>query len=67
LLKWQTAFEQNSKHFIIQRSVDGVNFSNLATIAAAGNAADIRNYSYQDNSLSDLPSFYENILSITGC
>ncbi len=54
LLNWQTAFEQNSKHFIIQRSVDGVNFSNLSTVAAAGNAATTKNYNYNDSSLANL-------------
>ncbi len=49
LITWQTSQEQNSKDFIIQRSMDGVNFTNIKTILAAGNASIPTNYSYQDD------------------
>lgn len=52
LLKWQTAEEYNSKNFIVQRSADGINFENIATITAAGNSSILRNYQYTDNLLN---------------
>jgi hypothetical protein len=49
LLQWQTSQEQNSKNFIVQRSVDGLNFTNLTTISAAGNTNIATNYTYTDD------------------
>lgn len=49
LLNWQTTQEQNSKHFIIERSTDGQNFDAIQTIAAAGSSSVVKNYNYTDN------------------
>ena len=46
LLQWNTAIEQNTKSFIIQHSVDGNSWTNLATMAAAGNSSIEREYKY---------------------
>lgn len=48
-VKWSTYDEVNTSHFIVQRSVDGKNFSNLSTIKANGNKTSISNYSFTDN------------------
>lgn len=47
-LKWQTQYEQNSSHYNIQRSTDGVNFTNEARVTAAGNSNLPLNYSHND-------------------
>ena len=47
-LKWQTQYEQNSSHYNIQRSTDGVNFTDAARVAAAGNSNLPLTYSYPD-------------------
>ncbi len=47
-LKWTTEQETNNKHFLVQRSVDGVNWNTIATIAAAGNSATQMHYTYND-------------------
>jgi hypothetical protein len=47
-LKWQTQYEQNSSHYNIQRSTDGLNFTDVARVAAAGNSNLPLNYSYND-------------------
>jgi hypothetical protein len=47
-LNWQTAYEQNSSHYSIQRSVDGVNFTDVARVAANGISNIPLNYSYND-------------------
>jgi Concanavalin A-like lectin/glucanases superfamily/Secretion system C-terminal sorting domain len=47
-LNWQTAYEQNSSHYSIQRSVDGVNFTDVARVAANGTSNIPLNYSYND-------------------
>jgi len=47
-LNWQTQYEQNSSHYMIQRSIDGINFTNLARVAAAGNSTGPLSYNYTD-------------------
>jgi hypothetical protein len=47
-LQWQTAQEQNSKNFIVQRSIDGINFTDLTIIQATGNSSVITTYNYTD-------------------
>lgn len=47
-LKWQTQYEQNSSHYNIQRSTDGLNFTDAARVSAAGNSNLPLNYSHND-------------------
>src|SRR5690606_29816974 len=37
-LKWTTAFEQNNRHFVVERSFNGSEFSAIATVFSKGNA-----------------------------
>ena len=48
ILQWRTASENNSSRFEIERSPDGINFSTLASVAAAGNSSILRYYEYFD-------------------
>lgn len=48
-LKWTTAAEKNVSHFAIERSSDGKNFSDAATVFAFGNTTVDEDYSYADN------------------
>lgn len=48
-LKWKTANEINTQEFALERSIDGLHFSTIATIAASGTASN--NYVYTDRSL----------------
>jgi hypothetical protein len=48
-LKWVTASEINVSHFIVEKSTDGVNFSEAGLMFAYGNATDKTNYSLSDN------------------
>lgn len=48
LLQWQTATEQNSNHFTVQRSQDGIHFSDVGSVKAAGNSSTIKSYNYTD-------------------
>ncbi|MFT3825322.1 MAG: T9SS type A sorting domain-containing protein [Chitinophagaceae bacterium] len=47
-LNWATAQEVNSASFTIERSYDGKRFDAIASIAAAGNANQLTEYSYKD-------------------
>lgn len=47
-LNWKTISEINSKEFELERSTDGVNFTKIASLAAAGNSFNTLDYSYVD-------------------
>ena len=48
LLKWTVTDEINTSYFEVQRSVNGLNFVPLGTVAAAGTSSVNENYSYLD-------------------
>ncbi len=47
-LYWTTLQEANTKHFIIERSLDGINFVAIAQVYAAGNSSVEKKYNYLD-------------------
>jgi hypothetical protein len=47
-LKWSTASEQNSSHFEIERSANGIEFTNIGRESAAGNSQSTSNYAHWD-------------------
>lgn len=48
LVNWSTVTEINSHYFIVQRSNDGVVFTDLKQVSAAGNSSIIKNYLTED-------------------
>ena len=57
-LVWATANEQNSSHFEIERSSDGVNFIVLDKIKAAGNSTSLINYTFKDKNPASGLNYY---------
>ncbi|HMU47026.1 MAG TPA: kelch repeat-containing protein [Chitinophagaceae bacterium] len=49
-LKWKTADETGLSHYIVQRSFDGTNFSELGQLNSKGNT--LNYYGYTDNNLA---------------
>lgn len=49
LVNWSTEQEENSAYFEVQRSTDGVHFTNRTIVNAAGHSSSRINYSYTDN------------------
>ena len=47
-LNWVTASELNTKHFEVERSADGRNFTKLATVLAKGNSNTANSYDLVD-------------------
>ena len=47
-LSWKTQQESNTSFFAIEKSTDGMSYSEIARVAAAGNASTPRSYSYTD-------------------
>lgn len=48
VLSWTTQQEINTFHFVVERSSDGVNFTSIGQVAAAGNSNAVRTYSFTD-------------------
>jgi hypothetical protein len=49
-LQWKTAQEQDTKDFSVQRSADGISWSEIGTVAAAGQSTQERSYVFVDRS-----------------
>lgn len=47
-LSWTTLQENNTAHFTVQRSVDGVIFSPIGVVAAKGNSQVVSSYAFTD-------------------
>ncbi len=57
-VNWETSSEINNDYFTIERSIDGVNFEEVATISGAGNSNEIKDYYYPDLSPFSGTSYY---------
>ncbi|MEP6674480.1 MAG: T9SS type A sorting domain-containing protein [Ferruginibacter sp.] len=57
-LNWQTSQEQNTSHFIIEKSSDGTHFYFLKEVAAAGNSNVLHSYTATDPSPLYGTNFY---------
>lgn len=57
-LTWSTGTERDNDFFTIEKTVDGINYVEVAQVAAAGNSTTQKNYSYTDYSPSAGTSYY---------
>ncbi|MGZ4057311.1 MAG: T9SS type A sorting domain-containing protein, partial [Bacteroidia bacterium] len=48
--KWSTASEKNNKYFVLEKTTDGINFSEVGRVDGAGTSSAMHNYSYTDES-----------------
>lgn len=48
LLNWETATEINNDYFLLERSLNGTEWTPLGKVSGAGNSNDIRSYDYID-------------------
>lgn len=55
IVDWSTASELNNSHFLVERSIDGANFSPIATVTAKGSAS---TYVYEDVSAAQGDNYY---------
>lgn len=58
VFRWATASELNCDHFNLQRSADGKEFENIATIKAHGTTADRHEYRYTETNPLTGTSYY---------
>jgi hypothetical protein len=57
-LHWATATEHNTTHFIVEKSENGINWSELGTVAAAGNSTQELHYGITDNTVKPIFNYY---------
>jgi len=63
LLFWETLSEINKDYFVIERSIDGINFSSIGKVNAAGNSSEKQSYHYK-NILPHPGIFYYRIKQV---
>ena len=51
-LKWSTYAEKNISHFIIEKSIDGKNYSQAGIVFAFGNTSETMNYPFFDKNIN---------------
>ena len=51
LIEWQTMEEENNDYFLVERSVDAVNFETIAKVEGAGTINDVQFYEIQDEAV----------------
>jgi len=57
-LRWQTASEKNNYYFQIERSLDGVNFNQIAIVEGSGNSNSVKNYAFNDTDILKQSYYY---------
>jgi hypothetical protein len=58
LLNWSTVSEENSRNFTIERSAEGIRFTAIGTVAAAGNSSIQQNYGFTDHAPLNGNNYY---------
>ena len=58
MLSWSTAEEVDSKYFVVQKSMEGMEFVTVGQVKAAGTTEENNNYRYLDLSTGENKMFY---------
>ncbi|MEL6632909.1 MAG: hypothetical protein AAFQ83_15715 [Bacteroidota bacterium] len=58
VLNWATAYEENNQMFVVQRSTDGVSYTDLHMLPATGNKIGVSEYSFVDRTADKGTYFY---------
>ena len=58
LLQWTTYQEVNTDQFIIERSTDGISFTAIGTVTAAGNSSTSTSYQFIDQQMATGINYY---------
>ncbi len=59
VLNWSTSAESNNKEFKLYRSLNGIDFNIIGTVAGAGNSSQLRNYTFTDSQPIIGTSYYK--------
>jgi hypothetical protein len=58
-LVWSTAQETNSRYFDVLKSMDGISFTEIGKVNAAGNSTGLRGYQFMDNTPANGINYYK--------
>ncbi|HEX2607199.1 MAG TPA: G8 domain-containing protein [Flavisolibacter sp.] len=58
LVQWSTSEEVNAAYYQLERSFDGISFTSIAQLKAAGTSSVVTSYSYTDKANTAPTSFY---------
>jgi hypothetical protein len=58
LVSWSTQSEQNSAWFDVERSIDGIHFTRVGQVQAAGYSTNLRSYRFTDVNVAKSMLFY---------
>lgn len=64
LLNWQTATEINTAYFNVERSLDGIYFTTVGTVNAAGNSTVVKGYNFSDTYTGPENSIYYRLQEV---
>lgn len=57
-LHWSTSSEVNSDHFVVEKSTDALNFTQLDVVRSAGNSTSVNEYNYIDENPVSSINYY---------
>ena len=57
-LEWSTASERNNDYFVIERSDDAINFTEVGRVAGAGNSIEQLDYTFNDYGIHGGDNYY---------
>ncbi len=57
-LKWITATETNNDYFILERSVDGLKWTEIGKVSGSGNSYQNKTYYFKDNGFDNTLNYY---------
>ncbi len=57
-LEWQTVSEINNDYFIVEKSINGIEFKSIASIKGAGNSSTQLNYNFRDDDINNEVLYY---------
>jgi hypothetical protein len=57
-LSWATVYEKHNDYFMLEKSVDGVNFEPVGRVEGAGESKELLHYSYNDKFLKTTLNYY---------
>ena len=57
-LEWKTGSEYNSAYFSLERSVDGINWGEIAVVGSVGNSDGVNDYWFEDDNFEDVINYY---------
>ncbi len=63
-LKWTTETEVNNSGFLVERSIDGEEYSNIGFVPGNGNSTELHSYTFNDKNVESRKRYYYRLKQI---